>query len=78
MLQNRTAGPLGDRTKPMVSTEKHRFKTRACSESSRRMLGSIDLRFIQHVECFTSPRSDPLGFWTDGVYTYQAVRPLQR
>ena len=35
-----------DRSKPIVGRHDHRLKTHACSESSRRMLGRIELHFF--------------------------------
>ena len=47
--------------------ELHLSKIHACSELSRRMLGSIELNFSQHVIVFYVTALDMIGSLTDGV-----------
>ena len=53
--------------KTIVCGYVHRLKIHACSESSRRMLGSIELHFSQHVVVFYVTALDTIRFLTDGV-----------
>ena len=76
---NLTNGFLTDRSKPIVSRHDHLLKIHACSESSRRMIGSIELCFFFSISlCFTTSRSDTIVFLTDGVKARRTISQLHQ
>ena len=81
LVLNLTDGFLTDRTKPIVCRHVHRLKIHAFSESNRRMLGSIELRFFQHVVVFYVTafwHNRFFNWWCVGTTDHQSASSVNR